>query len=577
MINQKTSGKLIFVGLKELLEQVDGELKQCLNYKNDIVDLTPLLSELNNISSDSSILRLAIAGQSGVGKTSLIKALTGEDLFIDADVSTDSIYEIKYKDTIVIIDMPGTLSGLSEHDVTARQAILESDLMLFVLTNELFNASNYESFELAMSEFHKDTQTLLVINQFDRVNLRNRTSTDAIFLIKEDLAERIAPRDLDCFKPVFISARDVLDANIEEDLAYRDQLMEDSRITTLIEAIDEFCVERGYTGRLAKLLQLRLDFVMRATTLTTGNETEQSVIYEFLKRKIEIYMTQQQSLELEKRNLLIIMRRDIIKLADSILTLIDNKANADEINAGWNDADSQTTCIIEETAEQLEVIMVKALTNLNKDLVNLDESPIAIAIDGFLNYDIAENEGINKVQDHKLPIGIKVAKSMNLTDSLKTGGEFLAKNADDLAANVVKAVSKFKKFKPYGKIKLGSKAGKVLGKGGKALGPLALGVEIYFNYQEEKKLEEAEKERLRFKAEVRKTLADASLKYRDQLNLSFNEFSYQYFGKQLSEITEKRQLAIQLSNHNKDIQSELLLIENKLRDGLRLIANPSEG
>ncbi len=77
-------------------------------------------------------LRLAVAGEYDVGKSTLIKALTGADVDISSDVTTTKVTSYTFDD-IVLLDMPGTLSGLDEHDQMAMTAVLDSDYFCLLL------------------------------------------------------------------------------------------------------------------------------------------------------------------------------------------------------------------------------------------------------------------------------------------------------------------------------------------------------------------------------------------------------------------------------------------------------------
>ena len=85
-------------------------------------------------------LNLVFAGQYSAGKSSLIKMLTGiEHIKIGAGVTTDVVTQYQYK-SINIWDTPGILAGECEqHDAKALEAIAKADLLIYVITNELFD------------------------------------------------------------------------------------------------------------------------------------------------------------------------------------------------------------------------------------------------------------------------------------------------------------------------------------------------------------------------------------------------------------------------------------------------------
>ena len=188
---------------------------------------------LAGLESDTHTpLKLAVAGEYNVGKSTLIKAVTGAEVAISADVTTNQITSYKLDD-ISLIDMPGTLSGMDKHDDMAMEAVLNSDLLLFVVTNELFNAQSIEYFKKAVQEFRKAKQCMLVVNQFDRVNLRDRTPEEAIAVMTEALEPMVKPISVYDLRPVFISARDYCDAMKQTDPRLKTELERSSRMDSL--------------------------------------------------------------------------------------------------------------------------------------------------------------------------------------------------------------------------------------------------------------------------------------------------------------------------------------------------------
>jgi len=220
---------------------------------------------------DDRPLTLAMAGEYSVGKSSIIKALTGHDVPVGAGVTTEAVRPYPYND-LLLIDMPGTLSGQMAHDAIARSAITDADLILFVVSNELFNRESLPFFMLAAAGLAKKHPMLLVVNKFDRFNLGQRTPDEAARFLGAVLAEEIRPLPLDEFGPVVMSVRDYLASQQGDDPAKAQRRLVASRFPEFIAAIDEFTARGGVLAQQARPLQQLLDILQRATTAALAED-----------------------------------------------------------------------------------------------------------------------------------------------------------------------------------------------------------------------------------------------------------------------------------------------------------------
>ena len=112
---------------KELLLQANTLLKQA--GKNAFIK-----------PSNDSVIRLVFAGQYSAGKSTIIKNLTGRtDIKTGGGITTEEVHEYDWNG-IKIIDTPGIhTEQRPDHDEKSYKAILASDMLVFVITNELFD------------------------------------------------------------------------------------------------------------------------------------------------------------------------------------------------------------------------------------------------------------------------------------------------------------------------------------------------------------------------------------------------------------------------------------------------------
>ena len=83
-------------------------------------------------------LKVVATGAYNAGKSTLLKALTGDDIEIDADVATARTTEYPWRG-LLLIDTPGVRAGVENlHDEIAERAVRDADLLLFVVTLAFF-------------------------------------------------------------------------------------------------------------------------------------------------------------------------------------------------------------------------------------------------------------------------------------------------------------------------------------------------------------------------------------------------------------------------------------------------------
>ena len=122
-------------------EQILAMARQALSESRspDIRDLVQRLPI--NVQAGERPISLVFAGQYSSGKSTLLKALTGrDDIATGAGITTEEAHSYEWEG-VTVIDTPGIHTSLRpDHDATSYEAISNADLMVFVITNELFDS-----------------------------------------------------------------------------------------------------------------------------------------------------------------------------------------------------------------------------------------------------------------------------------------------------------------------------------------------------------------------------------------------------------------------------------------------------
>ena len=204
-------------------------------------------------AADDAPLSLAFAGQYSAGKSTLISALTGQDdIAIGADITTDATHRYNWND-VIVIDTPGIHTSVRpDHDLTTYAAISGADLLVFVITNELFDSHIAENYRKLTVDHDKGHEAILVVNKMGRHADGNTEESRAV--ITEDLRAPLAPFTPEDLKITFTDAADALEAREETDPEFREMLEEQGNLSGLVANINAFVAEKGLTARYTTVL-----------------------------------------------------------------------------------------------------------------------------------------------------------------------------------------------------------------------------------------------------------------------------------------------------------------------------------
>jgi len=529
------------------------EFTQVDNWKDQLKTIIP--------EADSP-LAIALVGEYDVGKTSIIKALTGEEVLINSNVATSEVKIFEYQG-LKLIDMPGTLSGLEEHDGLAFRAAADSDLLLYVISNELFNASNIQSFYDTIDYLKKSKQCMLVINQIDRVNLMNRTIDEAIGIMGEELAVRLQSYSLGQFSPIFISARNYIDSLDEDDKNIKNELYESSRITTLIDGLNIFCSNNRISGRLSRPLQSLLAILdsIRAASSDEGNEFD--ILNNYYSSHKRIFAECESKIKGKINKLRIQKKQNILELCVPIITAFERKAASTEIERAYEEADDKLQKLIDGMAEELQTAIKEPIMELQEKLEEFENSPVSGEVKEIIYSADLKIYGLDMGRKPtKIPEGLKG----NIKKGIDELGKAVGKNGDDLAKHFVDLYNNMTKtnFKPYGKIKMLGKAEKALNKAGEVLGWLAIGLDLYCNIKEELDKDKWNKHLREFKAETKLQFVEIAKVVEQTIVDSTTTFLEDEIHSKIKSIDTKRAELLNADQNNKQAKQKMKDIEDEI-------------
>jgi ethanolamine utilization protein EutP (predicted NTPase) len=202
-----------------------------------------LLAELP-ATEDAAPLRIAFVGPYNVGKSTLLRVLTGDrSIATDAKPETAEVAWYPWRD-VLLGDTPGWFSGFEEHDLASYAALRrDADLVAVVMSVEMGGGPFVAAAHEVLVELGFARRCLLVVNK------ANAEDHDRDVVAKE--VQRRLPKDADV-PVVFTDAQDLHDA-LDPDRAYSDRIREVLRRTSgiglLEQELDRLVHERGGGAR----------------------------------------------------------------------------------------------------------------------------------------------------------------------------------------------------------------------------------------------------------------------------------------------------------------------------------------
>lgn len=221
-------------------------------HDNNYGDSAEQLEEKYNEVKSEDKISLAFVGQYSAGKSTIIKALTGnDDIVIDSDIATSKVKSYDWNG-ISITDTPGlNTNEHKEHDEMSKSAIKRSDLLVYCITSDLFSEVTREDFK-ALAEEYKN-KLFLVVNKMNKESgeyeelVKNYRDT-----INKTLSTEYTLAD---FHHFFMDAADYVEGIEDND----DELIKDSHFEKFIEELNKFISIKGLRGKLVTPINVLLN------------------------------------------------------------------------------------------------------------------------------------------------------------------------------------------------------------------------------------------------------------------------------------------------------------------------------
>lgn len=456
--------------------------KELLQQANDLLQQAGKDSFIK--PAEENTIRLVFAGQYSAGKSTIIKNLTGRtDIKTGAGITTEEVHEYDWNG-IKIIDTPGIhTEQRPDHDKKSYQAILSSDMLVFVITNELFDYHIAEHFRKLAIDKDKAGEMILVINKMDRTSNGNTTAHQNIII--EDIKKVIEPYTPEELNLCFLDSEAYLESMEErtDDPEYADELLAESGYPQFIETINDFIKQKKVASKLTTDLY-QIDKLLDEEIVASEKEFNKdkfSAEEEYLHQLRYELITGRDRLKHEIKDLYSNSAIKIRQLGQEAANLLVEGCKQDEVEFRWEKQIDEANRIIDTCQTQAIVILEEGLKELNSTIEKISNSEFAMELEKENLEDLApaSDDARNLFSDAG-------QQAQNIKDTVvqhthKPGAPVASLRLSDISGSkihdlVLKTghMAKYK-FKPWQAVKITKK----IAIGGQILGILGVAVSIF--------------------------------------------------------------------------------------------------
>ena len=448
-------------------------------------------------------ISIVVAGQYSAGKSTIIKMLTGRnDIEIGAKITTQKadIYEWN---GLRIVDTPGIHTELRpDHDEISYSEIASADMLIYVITNELFDNYLAEHFRKLAIDKNKAGEMILVVNKMERTAYGNTEIQQSI--LREDLRKVLDPYTPEQMNLCFLDAQSYIDGleEREDDPEEADELIETSGYEDFIKTLNHFVSTKGTIAKETTRLYMLDEQLGKAIKSLEPHSSDKNI------DALELNFQEQRHTFSDARNRLKQEIMDIyVSAATEIRTIgldaaniITEGCNKDEVERELEDKVRKAEKIIDSCQEKSVEVFENRLEEVGEALDSIENSEVTKNMKASLegNFDVLP-ENIKKILTGASG-GAHKAGQFVLQNAYKSGvngglklSNFSGSTIHDLVKKAGHSIGY--KFKPWEAIKLT----KGIAIGSQILGALGVGASIFMQIKadqdEDKRAEELRKNR----------------------------------------------------------------------------------
>ena len=503
-------------------------------------------------------VKIAFIGEFSSGKSSIISAMTGEKIHIDADVATSDIREYEC-DGVVLLDTPGVQADVAstDHDRISRQAVSGADLVVFVATNELFGPRLAEHFRFVADDdgLGMARKMAVVVNKMDR-------ESNPESVIVEEISKVLGPHQS---IPVFLCAASChLQAEGRPE-PLKAILLKQSRMGELTKGIDEFVEKSGKLGRMATPLQEISDALDSLEPLLADDEDGKKQLELIRRWKIVLSRVSRQ-LDDVADNARRQVRSLYMERANEAAKQLSEISEPEDVELLYQSGLKNANSEVESLCGRIEADIREAVFEALEEMEAIENSPLARQVEKFQ----VSRPGKTTVDlCGKAPksgtLGARIAREV--ASPFQKGLEKAAANPEKLRDAVYVVGKKLgKNFRPYEAVNTGRKLAGIAGKGAKVLPFVAPLIDLYGQYREEEGKEKKARHLANLRMALRNAFADQADLEGKAMAAAVSGFSRDAVFQDLRRAGDMAEAIASKKESNRELTCEISRIRRRIED-----------
>lgn len=321
--------------------------------------------------------QIVFVGQYSSGKSSILKALTGrEDIKIGAGITTEQVTKYDWCN-IEVVDTPGIhTEKRPDHDALSYAAIASADMLVYVVTNELFDSNLAEHFRKLAVDQDKGGEMILVVNKMSRTKSGNTPEQQAV--IRNDLMKVIEPYTPEQLCLCFMDAESYLKSlKLHEknpDLA--EKLLNRSGYNTFIETLNYYVKKKNLSSRITTPLYQIDDFLQKAVRkLEPGtNDEEIDALEENYMQQRHVLSDARIQLKHDIEDIYTNAAAEIREIGLESAILLVEGCEKEDVEMKLEEAVRKSDRIMSECQETAESVLKDRLNEIGQDIDAIENS-----------------------------------------------------------------------------------------------------------------------------------------------------------------------------------------------------------
>ena len=514
-----------------------------------------------NMTPADGAASVVFAGQYSGGKSSIIKAMTGRgDIEVGSGIVTQQVHEYDWNG-ITVVDTPGVHTEIRpDHDAIAYKAISDADLLVFVVTNELFDSHLADHFRKVIVERDKAHEAMLVVNKMRRCAGGNTAAAHAV--IREDLRKVLAPFSPEKLRTSFVDAEAAIDAQLESDPEIAHILREKSGFASFTDGLNEFVRQQGLSSQYTTALYAAEQTLLEARVAESAGDPDVDGVQELLLQKRHVLLGARDQLRRSIDNQVQRASSTIREIGRKSADLIHAGADKEEVNRQLRDAQTRVEKCTKKLAEDVQEMIGREMTELGHRVAQITESVVAkellLRLENLLPTDDPERPSSESgAADVTKQLGAFLVKHSFNSKSRSFAGLFRLDQYSGTATHgAVKGIGHFfgKSFKPWEAVKWA----RVIGNAGRVLAVVGTVLNVVLQIKEDADARKQEADLRAGRDAVRTGFSEVARRIETQFDQAGGTFISQTVGRRLEEVDRQLEELNDMQRARSDLAANLM-------------------